>query len=189
MPILYKLKESLLNNKTKGLFYARTVATSTIDTNKLASIMQANCTVKRSDILAVISELVETMKLQLQDSKRVQIDGLGAFKVSLRGTGVAKVDDYSVVKNVKGLRIIFQPEYSIDSSSKSRCKKLLEGAELVEAPTNLVVHAKSTSGSTTGGSTTDSGSTTGSGSTSGGSTTGDSGSTGGDSGSGDHLGD
>ena len=41
--------------------------------------LQRNCTVKKADILAVLDELVETMRDQLQDSKRVKLDGFGSF--------------------------------------------------------------------------------------------------------------
>ena len=61
MALNYKLYQSNRKDDTKGKWYARVTHASTIDTNGLAAIMQANCTVKRSDILAVIAELVEVM--------------------------------------------------------------------------------------------------------------------------------
>ena len=47
--------------------------TETVDINKLATIMQRNCTLKKSDIVAVIAELIETMADVLQDSKRPSV--------------------------------------------------------------------------------------------------------------------
>ncbi|HRN16029.1 MAG TPA: HU family DNA-binding protein [Xylanibacter oryzae] len=46
--------------------------------------IQANYSLKESDVLEVFSELVCTMKLLLQDSQRVQLDGFGTFKNSLQ---------------------------------------------------------------------------------------------------------
>ena len=139
MPIFYKLsQDKRLISPTKGMWFARSVATNVIDTNGLAEIMQRNCTVKKSDILAVLAELVETMTDQLQQSARVKLDGFGSFKIGIKGTGSDTVKDYSVAKNVKGLRVNFQPERSTDSNG-TRNKKFLEGATVTEAPKNAVV--------------------------------------------------
>ena len=73
MAVLYKLRqEKRMKSKFKGQWYARSIAIDTVNTAALADIMQQNCTVKKSDILAVIAELVEVMKQQLQDSKNVR---------------------------------------------------------------------------------------------------------------------
>ena len=139
MPIFYKLsQDKRLTSATKGKWFGRSVVTNMIDTNGLAEIMQRNCTVKKSDILAVLSELVETMTDQLQQSVRVKLDGFGSFKIGIKSTGSDTVKDYSVAKNVKGLRVNFQPERSTDSNG-TRNKKFLEGATVTEAPKNGVV--------------------------------------------------
>ena len=144
MPIFYKLsQDKRLISPTKGMWFARAIATNVIDTNGLAEIMQRNCTVKKSDILAVLAELVETMTDQLQQSARVKLNGFGSFKIGIKGTGSDTVKDYSVAKNVKGLRVNFQPERSTDSNG-TRNKKFLEGATVTEAPKNAVVAEKTT---------------------------------------------
>lgn len=62
MAVFYKLyQDNRSNAKNKGHWFARTVMTSTTTIDDLADIMQNNCTLKRADILAVISELVEVM--------------------------------------------------------------------------------------------------------------------------------
>ena len=139
MPIFYKLsQDKRLISPTKGMWFARSVATNVIDTNGLAEIMQRNCTVKKSDILAVLAELVETMTDQLQQSARVKLNGFGSFKIGIKGIGSSTVKEYSVAKNVKGLRVNFQPERSTDSNG-ARSKKFLDGATVTEAPKNAVV--------------------------------------------------
>ena len=90
MSVFYRLHQDKSQNTVRsGKWYARAVATSVVDTRKLAEIMQRNCTVKKSDILAVLDELVETMRDQLQDSKRVKLDGFGSFKIGIRSCGAA----------------------------------------------------------------------------------------------------
>ena len=69
MAVFYRLSQvTSPKQKGYGKWYPRAVMTNTVDTDALATIMQRNCTVKKSDILAVISELIETMQDQLQDS-------------------------------------------------------------------------------------------------------------------------
>ena len=89
MAVFYRLSQvTSPKQKGYGKWYPRAVMTTTVDTNELANIMQRNCTVKKSDIVAVITELIETMQDQLQDSKRVKLNGFGTFKIGLSGEGV-----------------------------------------------------------------------------------------------------
>ena len=138
MSVFYRLHQDKSKNTVRsGKWYARAVATSVVDTRKLAEIMQRNCTVKKSDILAVLDELVETMRDQLQDSKRVKLDGFGSFKIGIRSCGAATPKDFSTSENVKGMRVIFMPERSTDSAG-NHTKQFLQGAKVEELPTNSV---------------------------------------------------
>ena len=138
MSVFYRLHQDKSTNTVRsGKWYARAVATSVVDTRKLAEIMQRNCTVKKSDILAVLDELVETMRDQLQDSKRVKLDGFGSFKIGIRSCGAATPKDFSTSENVKGMRVIFMPERSTDSAG-NHTKQFLQGAKVEELPTNTV---------------------------------------------------
>ncbi len=132
MALKYKMYKSTRNDSTANKWYARAVHEDTIDLNGLASIMQANCTVKESDILAVLRELVETMTRELQSSKRVKIDGFGTFKIGLTSKGAATASDFKSSTNIIGTHILFQPEVSIDAQRK-RTYKLLSGVKVSEA--------------------------------------------------------
>ena len=136
MPVLYKLnKDNRKGSRTAGLYFARAVHVGVIDTEGLAKIMQANCTIKAADIKAVLTELVETMATQLQNSMRVKLDGLGSFKIGIRGIGSKTIDEYSVAKNVRDLHINFQPETKRDATGL-RQRAMLGGAKVQEAPRN-----------------------------------------------------
>lgn len=133
MSVAYKLyQDKRPNLKTHDKWYARAVHIGTIDTNEIATIMQANCTLKRSDILAVLAELTEVMRIQLQNSLRVKLNGLGTFKIGLKTAPAEKVVDFSVAKNIKGLHVLFQPEVHIDAK-RNRTNVLLNGARVREA--------------------------------------------------------
>ena len=124
MSVFYRLhQDQSTGTKRSGKWYARAVPMAVVDTRKLAEIVQRNCTVKLSDVLAVIAELVETMRDQLQDSKRVKLDGFNKF---------------SVAEHVKGLHVVFTPERSTDPSG-THTKQFLQGCRVEELPLNTVV--------------------------------------------------
>jgi predicted histone-like DNA-binding protein len=114
------------------------VPTSTIHTKQLAAIMQRNCTVKVSDIRPVIEEMIETMRDQLQDSKRVHLDGLGSFKIGINCKGARSAKAFTVTDNVEDVHIVFTPEISRDSAG-NRSKTFLEGVAVQELPENKVI--------------------------------------------------
>ena len=147
MPVFYRLNQNT-NEKSSShnKWYARSVMTNVVDTKKLAEIMQRNCTVKRSDIKAVIEELIETMRDQLQDSKRVKLDGFGSFKLGLSSKGAEKAGDFDVRHHIRGVHVVFTPETTTDSTGR-RSKTFLEGVTVAELPKNMVV----TGGSEEGG--------------------------------------
>lgn len=99
--------------------------------------MQENCTVKRADILAVISELVTTMQKKLQQSMAVKIDRLGTFKIGINTSAAENVKDFSVQKNLKGTHLLFQPETKIDKNGYRR-RAMLTGVSVKELPKNDV---------------------------------------------------
>ncbi len=143
MSVYYRLqKDNRLTSSTKGKYFAHAVMIGVVGTKELADIMQENCTVKRSDIVAVLNELVPTMERALKDSKRVKLDGFGSFKLGLRGTGSALVDDFTVPKNIKGVRVNFTPESETDSATGVRTKRFVSNTEITELPKNQVVGEK-----------------------------------------------
>ena len=97
MSVFYRLhQDQSTGTKRSGKWYARAVPTAVINTRQLAEIVQRNCTVKRSDVVAVIEELVEVMKDQMQDSKRVKLDGFGSFKIGIESKGAATAAKFTV---------------------------------------------------------------------------------------------
>ena len=153
MSVFYRLSK-VTSPKAKGYgkWYPRAVITQTVDTEQLAAIMQRNCTLKKADILAVISELIETMADQLQDSKRVKLNGFGSFKIGIRGEGADSAADFSTSKNIKGLHVLFQPEVKTDGSGL-RQKTFITGCSVQEAPKNDVDTTKPANSGSNGGST------------------------------------
>lgn len=133
MAVLYKLyQNNRKNSSTRGQWYARATMTNDVTLEKLASIIQRNCSMKKSDVLAVLTELVEVMQDELQASHRVKIDGFGSFKIGLRSKGAESPKLFSVSKHITGLRVNFQPEVKT-SADKTRTKTFLTGCAVQEA--------------------------------------------------------
>ena len=139
MSVFFRLhQDQSTGTKRSGKWYARMVPTAVIDTRQLAEIIQRNCTVKKADVLAVLDELVETMRDQMQDSKRVKLDGFGSFKIGIESKGAQTAAKFSVAEHIKGLHVVFMPERTKDSSG-NRAKQFLQGAKVEELPENKVV--------------------------------------------------
>lgn len=133
MAVLYKLyQNNRKNSSTRGQWYARATMTNDVTLEKLASIIQRNCSMKKSDVLAVLTELVEVMQDELQASHRVKIDGFGSFKIGLRSKGAESPKLFSASKHITGLRVNFLPEVKT-SADKTRTKTFLTGCAVQEA--------------------------------------------------------
>ena len=129
MSVLYRLHQDQSHGTARsGKWYARMVPVGVIDTRALAEIIQRNCTVKKADVMAVIEELVEVMKDQMQDSKRVKLDGFGSFKIGIK---------FTVTDNIEGLHVVFTPERTHDQAG-NRVKQFLHGVKVEELPENKV---------------------------------------------------
>lgn len=116
-------------------WYAHPVVTETVGLDYIAERIQRNCTAKKSDAKVVLTEMVEVIADCLKNSQRVKIDGFGAFKLGISSKGADSVEAFSAVENISSVRIIFQPEISIDAATRKRTKKMLEGLRLSNSST------------------------------------------------------
>ena len=131
MALLYKIVRD--NRKNSGnLYYGRAVQIQTVDTNGLADIIQRNCTVKKSDVLAVINELIEVMTDKLQNSFTVKLDGFGTFKIGLKTVGADKPENFSISRNVAGLRVNFISTGKKSQATNKIERTFLQGATLMK---------------------------------------------------------
>jgi predicted histone-like DNA-binding protein len=142
MAILYKMnKINAPNTSASGKYFALAQQTGTWNTRDVARMIQANCSLKESDVLGVISELVDVMRRLLQDSQRVQLDGFGTFKITIACDPVERPEDFDPKKNVRKLRVIFWPDvtYRPDGTKETL---LLDGAELALLPPNAAAKGR-----------------------------------------------
>ena len=134
MAIKYRLYQSTQEGPTNGKWYARAVVDEVVETDDLAELIQRNCSVKRSDVKAVLTELSEVMRDQLLAGNRVKIEGLGSFKVGFTSKPAATRAEWVPTTHVSGTHINFQPE-TIDTYSagkRTRSAAALQGIEFTE---------------------------------------------------------
>lgn len=150
MAIRYrKLQNKREGSKTFGKWYGRAVMLDTISTKELAREISHSTTVTYSDVVAVLTEMGVVMKNHLQNSHRVVLDGIGAFKVGLR-TAPAETSGEFTGNNIKGYRINYQPEVRFNATGVNEkgnrtgfyIKDFLEGVVAREVPKNAVVDKK-----------------------------------------------
>lgn len=144
MAVLYKLYQMNRSFKdgrkdpANGKWYARTSIVGTLETDDLAEIIQRNCSMKRSDVKAVLEELTEVLRDKLGESYAVKLNGFGTFKIGLKCKGALEAEDFSVVNNIVGAHVNFQPAYKVDTATGSRDSALLRGAKFQETAKNAV---------------------------------------------------
>lgn len=118
------------NNKkepqTYKKWFARALHTETIETEQLARKMQQNCTLKVSDIVAVLTELTDVLTDELQASHAVHLRGLGTFKIGLNSRCVDSPEDFQQERDIVGTHILFRPETHVMHDG-SRSRALIDG--------------------------------------------------------------
>ena len=111
MPTFYKLYQNkATGSKTEGKWYAKAKCLGYWDLEKLADHIQDNVSAKKSDVIAVLRELVVVMAEAFDAGYGVKLNGFGRFKVGLKTKPAEAADKFSASKNIVGSRINFQPE-------------------------------------------------------------------------------
>lgn len=138
MAVFYRLSQNNNQKSTQyGKWYARAVVTQVMDTDEISEIIQDNCSMKKSDVKAVLEELVSVMNQALKDSKRVKLDGFGSFKMGLVTTPADSAAEFNVAKNVAKVRVNFSPEVK-KAMGKISSQAFVTGTYVTELPVNDV---------------------------------------------------
>ena len=88
--------------------------------------------------MAVIAELVDVMTIQLQNSKKVKLNGFGSFKIGFNSTAADTAKEFNSGINIKNAHVLFQPITTI-AKNGLRVKTFINGIKIAELPQNLVV--------------------------------------------------
>lgn len=111
MAIIFRLvRDGREYSPYRGQWFARAVNLGTVETDALATIIERNCSMKRSDVLAVLTELGEVIRQQLASSHRVRLTGIGSFMAGIDNRCGCQDPQHFDPDNVKALHICFKPE-------------------------------------------------------------------------------
>lgn len=101
-----KLKDSM----SYGKWYARIVSTETMSLDGLADHMRShNTPYSTGTIKGILEDAVNCIRELLLDGKRVQLDGLASFGLSIIHTsGAGTADAFKVRTNVEGVKLVAQ---------------------------------------------------------------------------------
>ena len=102
------------NKNTKSPAYGKYYVQAVYDegfvgTDELAQFIQTQASVKKSDIIAVLTELGEAMKHYFEMGQKINLKGIGIFKVGFSSIGVNKIEDCGAA-SITTRRVLFQPE-------------------------------------------------------------------------------
>ena len=147
MAVFYRLaqdkrqKFGATDNPNYNKWYAHAVTVGTVDTKKLAQLIQDNVSVKRSDVLAVLDELVQWMAFSLKEGKRVKLNGFGSFKIGIASKGADSPAEFTSAKHITGSRVNFSPEMTWSALNGNKRVRVFLGEEIdiEELPINTVV--------------------------------------------------
>lgn len=129
MPIFYKLAENQIkSSKSKGKWFARATPLGTVDMKEICETIQTNCSMKRSDVLAVLSEFTDIITNTLKTGYRVKIDGLGSFKVGLTSEGAINPAEFKPEKNIKSSHVNFRADAVWSKEANKYITTALNGA-------------------------------------------------------------
>jgi predicted histone-like DNA-binding protein len=115
-------KTNPINADAPMLFYPKATKTGEIDLEELSEQIAYSSSLTQSDCYAVIISLVANVSRELDAGKIVRLGQLGAFQISVKGTGSATPEAVSP-KNVRSASVIFRPG--------KKFKMMLKGLQFV----------------------------------------------------------
>ena len=154
MAVLYrisKLSREFADGRqdpANGKWFAKAVHLGTVDERTLAKDIAYSCTCTEADVLAVIQALIVEINTFISDSFAVKVDGLGIFRGAISSTGAVEASEFSVSKNITGVRVNFMEARTRNAMTGKFKRAISEGCRFMETPKNDVL---SSSGGTSDG--------------------------------------
>lgn len=109
MAIKYKLVQNQINGHDSfGKYYARSIKSGEVTMREIERIIEQNCSLKRSDVRAVLTELVDTIKDKLQAGYTVDLDELGRLSLGVKSDGVYRAQDFNVKQHITGISVNYR---------------------------------------------------------------------------------
>ena len=157
--ILFKLSKNK-NPKIKeayGKYYARPVVTQTVDLNGLAEHMtEHNTGFSPGATKGLLTDMVKCIKELVLQGLAVKIDDLAIFSIGLKTKkGADSEDDFSVAKNIEGVRLRARATGNLTSSKLDIQASLKNAANLLVEDSNKTTTPSGPDGDGSGSGTND----------------------------------
>ncbi|MCD7721671.1 MAG: hypothetical protein LUI09_05520 [Prevotellaceae bacterium] len=113
MPIHYSIGHKTIkpgDKSTQRKVYATMQITSVCQTEEFVNrVIKRGFIGDRGHILAVVSAVVDCLREELLEGRRVYVGDLGSFQCVINSTGADTVDDFSAQNNIQGLTVKWMP--------------------------------------------------------------------------------
>ena len=108
------IKLRLVRNNIKsschyGKYFARTVRQNDVTLQDLAEEAARNCSLKKSDVVAAVTELEDMMRHRLADGDTFVLKGIGRFSLRVESDGVDHPKEFSLKKHIRRIICRFLP--------------------------------------------------------------------------------
>lgn len=125
--IRYKKYQNQIPGDQKGLWYARTCTSETIDLSQLAEHMHNhNTPYSEGTIYGVLRDMVACVKELILEGKAVKIDNLGIFRAAIHGSGAKTAAEWKVAQNVSSIGVNCLPTGNLMTRKVSIAARLQE---------------------------------------------------------------
>lgn len=144
MSVKYDLYQTPVPNdrKEKNRFHARVVTQETVGSEKLAKLIHSQSSLTVGDIQSVIISLKEAIISKLKEGKRIHIEGIGYFQMTVSCPPIHSAKDIRA-ESILFKSVAFRPEKSLKQElattqfTRAPYKKHSTGHSVPEADTIL----------------------------------------------------
>lgn len=105
--VSYYVRQDNRRNGT-GLWYGKAYIRGTLTFEQIAQRIQNNCSMKKSDVIAYLTELIEVMQQKLTQGYKVQLGDIGYFSVGLKSKGALSKEKWSAKEYLNSKHVVFK---------------------------------------------------------------------------------
>ncbi|WP_455671783.1 HU family DNA-binding protein [Phocaeicola sp.] len=113
-------KKSLLEPNADPKFYACAQSSGVQTLEDMSMVIEKNCTLTSTDIMAVLHAMDEVVRDQLCNGQIVRIGDLGYARLSLRSKGANTAERFTA-EMIKQARVVFTPSAKTRRALKTLC--------------------------------------------------------------------
>lgn len=137
MAVKIRLQQSKFKEENRGgKWHARTVSNGVSTIDDLADAIQESTSFTRGDVRGIVMALIDEIGFQLANGKTVALDGLGRFHLTVESIPSTTPEDFSLRKNVKGIKCKFVPSGRRDPDTNRKVEDFGFGVQVVWADKN-----------------------------------------------------